>query len=610
MRISRKDSTYTASPKGGLSVLKKAMVYAWPKDNLGLRIRVVFALLCLAVSKFMIALAPLAFGSSVDFLSPTESDPAYVLGLGAIGLVIAYGFARISGNGFQQLRTAVFAPVTSLALRQIAKETFEHIHALSMRYHISRKTGGLSRIMERGVKAITFLLEYLVFSIGPLFLELIIVLVIIGAKLGAIYIAILLVTFIAYIVFTLKVTEIRVRIRKEMNDKDTEANQKAVDSLLNFETVRYFGAQRRETDNYDVALAGYAKASIKTDISLAALNFGQALIISTGIIAAMVCAAVDVQKGTISVGDFVMVNAFMIQITMPLNFLGSMYRNIRQSLVDMEEMFDLLGQEIEIKDKDDARELSIKEGAIRFKDVNFGYETSRQILHGLNLSIPAQKKIAIVGSSGSGKSTIGRMLFRFYDVWQGQIEIDGQNIQDVTQESLHQAIGVVPQDTVLFNNTISYNIAYGKDNATMEEVVEVAKKARIHDFIMELPEGYETQVGERGLKLSGGEKQRVGIARTILKDPPILLLDEATSALDTQTEHDILSALEDAGRGRTVITIAHRLSTVVESDVIVVLEKGHVVEQGTHNDLLQKEGRYAKLWAKQSSENDGVPSQA
>jgi ATP-binding cassette subfamily B protein len=407
-----------------------------------------------------------------------------------------------------------------------------------------------------------------------------------------------------YVVFTLKVTEWRVKLRREMNDQDTDANQKAIDSLLNYETVKYFNAEEREAGRYDRAMQFYEVAAVKTGQSLSFLNGGQAFLITSGLVIVMSMAALGVQRGELTVGDFVMVNAYMIQITMPLNFLGTVYREIRQALVDMGEMFGLLGQPAEVVDKPGAKALSVTGGSVEFDRVEFGYEETRAILKGISLTVPAGNKVALVGPSGSGKSTIGRLMFRFYDVNGGAIRIDGQDLRDVTQSSIHAQIGVVPQDTVLFNDTVRYNIAYGRADATEDEIVVAAKAAKIHDFIMSLPEGYETTVGERGLKLSGGEKQRVGIARTLLKNPPILILDEATSALDTQTERDIQDSLREMGQGRTVITIAHRLSTIADADQIVVLEAGEIVERGTHEELLTRGGRYAAMWARQSSEEE------
>ena len=447
-----------------------------------------------------------------------------------------------------------------------------------------------------------FLLRFLLFSIGPLVLELLMVAVVLWWVFDIWYLVVVVGVVWAYTAFTFRVTEWRVKLRKEMNDQDTDANQKAIDSLLNFETVKYFGAEAREASRYDTAMEKYESASLKTQYSLAFLNFGQTFLITGGLVAVMVMAAIGVQNGTLTVGDFVMVNAYMIQITMPLNFLGTVYREIRQALVDMGEMFDLLEQPSEVRDKPGAPALAVTGGAVELDDVHFAYNPDRDILKGVSLRVEPGQKVAIVGPSGSGKSTIGRLLFRFYDVTGGAIRIDGQDLRDVTQDSLHAEIGVVPQDTVLFNDTVGYNIAYGKDGATQEEIEAAARSAQIHDFIASLPEGYETRVGERGLKLSGGEKQRVGIARTLLKNPPILLLDEATSALDTETERGIQQALARAGEGRTVLTIAHRLSTIADADRIVVLEAGRIVEEGTHTDLLKRGGRYAGLWARQEAE--------
>ncbi len=575
----------------------------WPVGNFDLRARVVIALLALVGTKFVAILAPILQAWAVDDLAG-EGVPEFVLG--AIGLTVAYGVARILTNGFQQIRDALFAKVAQRALRSLALETFEHIHRLSLRYHITRKTGGLSRIIERGVKGVEFLLRYLVFSTGPLVLELIFIGAAIFWKLQDWrYVGIILATIAVYVWFTLAITEWRVKLRRVMNEQDTDANQKAIDSLLNFETVKYFGAAKREAARYDQAMAGYEAAALKTSYSLAFLNFGQAVLITSGLVAVMLLAALGVQAGELTVGDFVLVNAYMIQITMPLNFLGTVYREIRQALVDMRQMFDLLDEPPEVRDRTNASALKVTNGRVSFESVSFSYEPKRPILRDVSIDIPAGQTVAIVGPSGSGKSTIGRLLFRFYDVTGGAVLIDGQDVRDVTQDSLHQAIGVVPQDTVLFNDTIYYNIAYGREFATHDEIINAARDAQIHEFIMSLPDRYDTRVGERGLKLSGGEKQRVGIARTLLKDPPILLLDEATSALDSETEHEIQESLERAGQGRTVITIAHRLSTVSNADVILVLERGIVVEAGTHQELLARNGRYLDLWTLQRSEQAG-----
>ena len=581
--------------------------YLWPRDNRGVKVRVVAALSLLVVAKVISVGMPFLYKAAVDTLSGEgTADAAWTMGVGAVGLTVAYGMARVMNVGFQEMRDVVFARVAQRALRMLALETFQHIHRLSMRFHITRKTGGLSRIIERGVKGVAFLLRFMLFSIGPLALELLLVAVIFYTVFDARYLAVVVLTIWAYVQFTFKVTEWRVRIRRQMNDQDTDANQKAIDSLLNFETVKYFGAEAREARRYDAAMEGYEEAAIKTSYSLAMLNFGQTFLITSGLVAVMVMAAIGVRDGSLTVGDFVMVNAYMIQITMPLNFLGTVYREIRQSLVDMGEMFELLEQPAEVNDKPNAPALNVTGGTVELRDVVFGYDDARPILQGVSLTVPAGKTVALVGPSGSGKSTIGRLLFRFYDVNAGQVLIDGQDVRDVTQDSLHSAIGVVPQDTVLFNDTVYYNIAYGNPDATRAQVEAAARAAKIHDFIASLPDGYDTTVGERGLKLSGGEKQRVGIARTLLKNPPILLLDEATSALDSETEASIQTELQAMGQGRTVVSIAHRLSTIVDADEIIVLQDGQVAERGTHADLLRRGGRYAALWQRQQSDQDAA----
>ena len=589
-----------AERKSGIRTILRVVPYLWPKDRFDFRVKVISALVLLVLAKAMINFAPFLYREAVNALTETGNSPFL---LGAVGMTVAYGSARILSRGFEQLRDVVFAAVAQRAFRNLALETFQHIHKLSLRYHISRKTGALSRVIERGVKGLEFLLRFLLFSVGPLVLELLIIAGIMLFWFDYLYLTVIIVMIAAYIWFTFKVTEWRVKIRKFMNDQDTDANQKAIDSLLNYETVKYFSAEEREANRYDGAIKQYEKAALTTAYSLAFLNFGQSLIITAGLIIVMVMAALGVQSGYLTVGDFVMVNAYMIQITMPLNFLGTVYREIRQGLVDMGEMFDLLEQPVEILDSENASELKITDGHISFENVTFGYNKSRLIIQNVSIEINSRETIAIVGPSGSGKSTIGRLLFRFYDAQQGSIKIDGQDIRDITQKSLHSSIGVVPQDTVLFNDTIYYNIAYGLDNASRAAVEKAATDAQIHDFILSLPEGYDTTVGERGLKLSGGEKQRVGIARTLLKNPPILLLDEATSALDTETEREIRDALTSASEGRSVLTIAHRLSTIADADRIIVLENGSIVEMGRHEALLSKRGRYHSLWTKQLSED-------
>ena len=585
-----------------IRVIARVLPYLWPKGQAWVKWRVIIALVSLVMAKLVAVATPMIMGAAVDNLSG-DGGPSQILMLGAIGLTVAYGLSRILESAFQQLRDIVFAKVGQRALRKVGLETFQHIHNMSLRYHLSRQTGGLSRVMERGVKGVSFLLRFLLFSIGPLALQLILISIALATLFNVRYLGVIALAVVAYVLFTAVVTEWRVKIRKVMNDQDKDANQKAIDSLLNFETVKYFGAEMREAGRYDAAMEGYEAAAIKTSYSLGFINIGQSLIINTAMVAVMIMSAQDVAAGRASVGGFVAVNAYIMQVMMPLNFLGFVYREIRQALVDMSEMFSLLERPPEVEDKDSATALKVTGGCIEFRDIQFSYDAERPILKGVSLKVEPGQTWAIVGPSGSGKSTLGRLLFRFYDVNDGALLIDDQDIRDITQRSLHEAIGVVPQDTVLFNDTIYYNIAYGRADATPDQVKTAAKAAQIHDFVESLPMGYETTVGERGLKLSGGEKQRVGIARTLLKDPPILLLDEATSALDSETEYDIQDSLIQMGRGRTVLTIAHRLSTVVHADRIVVLEKGQIVEQGRHDELMLKAGRYAHLWNLQLAEN-------
>ena len=589
---------------GGWATMKRVAPYLWPKGEAWVKRRVVAALSFLLVAKLVSITMPFMYKQAVDALVGKDPSAATLLGLGAIGLTVAYGLARFGSVAFGEVRDWVFVRVGQRALRKLALETFTHIHRLSMRYHITRKTGGLSRVIERGVKGVDFLLRFMLLSIGPLILELSLVSIIFALYFGWTYAVVVVVTITIYVVYTFKVTEWRVQIRRQMNDQDTDANQKAIDSLLNFETVKYFNAETREAARYDGAMAAYEGFAVRTGQSLSVLNMGQSFIITTGLILVMVMSAYGVEAGQFTVGDFVMVNAYMVQITMPLGFLGTVYREIRQALVDMAAMFHLLEQPQEVKDVPGAADLRVIGGEVVFDDVRFAYDPSRPILKGISFTLKPGQRYALVGPSGSGKSTIGRLLFRFYDVTGGAIRIDGQDLRDVTQTSLHGLIGVVPQDTVLFNDTVHYNIAYGRADATEAEIVAAAKAAKIHDFIISLPDGYATTVGERGLKLSGGEKQRVGIARTLLKNPPILVLDEATSALDTQTEQSIQESLREMGQGRSVITIAHRLSTIADADCILVLEDGVVTERGTHDDLLALDGKYAAMWARQSADEE------
>ena len=584
----------------GWVTISRVIPYLWPDGQAWVKRRVVAALVLLLLAKLVGFTTPYLYKLAVDALG-AGAAPAEMMMLGAIGLTVAYGLARLGSVLGNELRDAVFVRVGQRALRALALETFTHIHRLSLRYHITRKTGGLSRIIERGVKGVDFLLRFLLFSIGPLTLELILVSLFFAVYFGWAYMVVVVGTIYLYVTFTFKITEWRVKIRRQMNDQDSDANQKAIDSLLNFETVKYFNAETREAQRYDGAMAAYEGLAVKTGYSLSLLNAGQSLIITSGLVAVMVMAGYGVQAGALTVGDFVMVNAYMIQITMPLGFLGTVYREIRQALVDMGEMFGLLGQPAEVKDAPNAKPIAVTGGEVTFDNVQFAYDPDRAILKGLSFTLKPGQRVAFVGPSGAGKSTIARLLFRFYDVTGGAVRIDGQDLRDVTQTSLHQMIGIVPQDTVLFNDTIYYNIAYGNPDAPKADVEAAAKAAKIHDFIVSLPQGYETTVGERGLKLSGGEKQRVGIARTLLKNPPILVLDEATSALDTQTEQDIQVSLREMGQGRSVLMIAHRLSTIADADAIFVLEGGVITETGKHDALLAKGGKYAAMWARQSA---------
>ncbi len=606
---------FDSRPANGWATIRRVAPYLWPEGEPWIKVRVLLAMLFLLAAKIVSVGVPYLYKKAVDALGvatgaattgASAHDTLTWMGMGAVGLTIAYGLARMGATAFGELRDAVFVRVGQRALRKLALETFTHIHRLSLRYHITRKTGGLSRIIERGVKGVDFLLRFMLFSIGPLILELSLVAAIFAIYFGWQYMVVVLVTIAIYVTYTFKITEWRVNIRRQMNEKDTDANQKAIDSLLNFETVKYFNAEAWEAARYDKAMASYEKFAVMTGQSLSMLNVGQNVIITIGLILVMVMSAIGVRAGQFTVGDFVMVNAYMMQITLPLGFLGTVYREIRQALVDMGEMFGLLAQPAEVQDAPDAKPLVITGGEITFDHVDFGYDANRQILRDFTLTVKPGQRVALVGHSGSGKSTIGRLLFRFYDVNRGAVRIDGQDVRSVTQSSLHSKIGVVPQDTVLFNDTIYYNIAYGRPDASRAEIEDAARAAKIHDFIVSLPEGYDTRVGERGLKLSGGEKQRVGIARTLLKNPPILILDEATSALDTQTERDIQDSLNAMGQGRSVIVIAHRLSTIADADQIVVMEDGRIIEQGSHESLMARNGRYAAMWAAQSMDEEAA----
>ena len=579
-----------------LRTLKELLPYLWPAGESGLRSRVVLAMGLLVAAKVTTVYVPIILRDAVDALSV---DPGTIVIAVPLALLLAYGVARIVARGFGELRDAVFAKVAQHAIRRVALQAFRYLHALSLRFHLERQTGGLSRAIERGTKGIEFLLSFVLFNVIPTILEVVLVAVILWVLFDWRFTAITLVTIVGYVWFTFAATERRIRYRRQMNKADTEANTTAVDSLLNYETVKYFGNEDHEARRFDVALADYQRAAVRTRTSLSLLNSGQIAIVSVGMTAMMALAAVGVARGALTVGDFVMVNAYLMQLSMPLGLLGTVYREIKQSLVDMEVMFNLLHQDAEVTDPPDARALEVRAGAIAFEGVDFGYDPRRPILHGVDFAVPAGHSVAIVGPSGAGKSTISRILFRFYDVTAGRVTIDGQDIRAVRQDSLRAAIGIVPQDTVLFNDTVYYNIAYGHPEADREAVIEAARLAQIHDFVDGLPDGYDTVVGERGLKLSGGEKQRVAIARTILKDPKILLFDEATSALDTKTEREIQRSLHEVSRGRTTLMIAHRLSTVVDADQILVMEEGRIVERGRHDALLASGGRYAEMWQRQ-----------
>jgi len=582
--------------------IRTLLPYLWPKGEPALRVRVVIALVFLAAAKIVNVYVPFFYKDAVDRLSHT---PGQALIAAPVGLIVAYVVGRVMVSAFGELRDALFVRVGQRALRTVALKTFRHLHALSLRFHLERRTGGLSRVIERGTKGIDFLLNFTLFNILPTLLEIALVCGVMLVKFNLLYAAITLGVVGGYVVFTVLVTEWRIKFRREMNRQDTDANTKAVDSLLNFETVKYFGNEAHEAARFDRAMARYEHAAVDSKVLLALLNIGQSAMISLGLGVIMVLTARGVVAGHLTVGDFVLANALLIQLYLPLGFLGFVYREIRQALVDMETMFRLLEVGAEVADAPDAADLQVKGGALAFEHVSFHYEANREILKDVSFAVPPGGTVAIVGASGAGKSTISRLLFRFYDVNQGRILIDGQDIRQVTQKSLRAAIGVVPQDTVLFNDTIRYNIRYGRPEASDAEIEEAARLAAIHDFIVSLPDGYDSMVGERGLKLSGGEKQRVAIARTILKDPPILLLDEATSALDSHTEQEIQAALNWVSANRTTLMIAHRLSTVVEANEILVMEGGRIVERGRHGDLVARTaGVYAAMWRRQQEAED------
>ncbi|MGE8103427.1 ABCB family ABC transporter ATP-binding protein/permease [Allorhizobium sp. NPDC080224] len=596
-----KKKTVSADDGNPMQTLVNLWPYMWPADRFDLKMRVVWATVFLIISKFVLILVPYFFKWATDALDG-RIDMAGLLPtflLGAVALVIFYNLTRILQVGLNQLRDALFASVGQHAVRQLAYRTFVHMHQLSLRFHLERKTGGLSRIIERGTKGIETIVRFTILNSIPTLIEFILTAAIFWWTYGFSYLGVTAFTVWAYIWFTIRASDWRIGIRRAMNDSDTDANTKAIDSLLNFETVKYFGNEEMEAKRFDASMAKYEKSATQVWTSLGWLNFGQGLIFGVGTAIIMVMSALAVQRGEQTIGDFVFVNAMLMQLSIPLNFIGFVYREIRQGLTDIEQMFDLLEVQAEVVDGPEATPLLIAQGAIAFKDVHFHYDPDRPILKGVSFEVPAGKTVAVVGPSGAGKSTISRLLYRFYDVQKGSITIDGQDVRDVTQKSLRAAIGMVPQDTVLFNDTIAYNIRYGRPGASDAEIEQAAEVAQISHFIKDLPDGFDTKVGERGLKLSGGEKQRVAIARTVLKAPPILILDEATSALDTTTEHEIQSALDIVSKNRTTLVIAHRLSTVVGADEIIVLKGGEIAERGSHSELLAQDGLYASMWNRQ-----------
>ena len=593
--------TVSADTSNPLQTIANLWPYMWPTDRADLKLRVIWATVILIIAKVVLILVPYSFKWATDALNGKPDALGFLPQFltGAVMLVLAYNLARLLQAGLNQLRDALFASVGQHAVRQLAYRTFVHMHQLSLRFHLERRTGGLSRVIERGTKGIETIVRFTILNSVPTLIEFLLTAVIFWWGYGFSYLFVTAVTVWLYIWFTVKASDWRIAIRRSMNDSDTDANTKAIDSLLNFETVKYFGNEEMEARRFDKSMERYEAAATQVWTSLGWLNFGQALIFGAGTAVMMVMSALAVQRGEQTLGDFVFINAMLIQLAIPLNFIGFVYREIRQGLTDIEHMFDLLDVRAEVVDRPDATELAIGKGAIAFKDVHFAYDPARPILKGISFEVPAGKTVAVVGPSGAGKSTLSRLLYRFYDVQEGAITVDGQDVRTVTQKSLRSVIGMVPQDTVLFNDTIAYNIRYGRVSASEAEVEAAAEAAQIAGFIRTLPEGFQATVGERGLKLSGGEKQRVAIARTILKAPPILILDEATSALDTRTEQEIQSALDVVSRNRTTLVIAHRLSTVINADEIIVLKDGVIAERGTHGELIDRDGLYASMWSRQ-----------
>jgi ATP-binding cassette subfamily B protein len=599
--MASQQKTVSAESGKTLSTIRNLWPYMWPSDRADLKMRVVWATFYLLLSKIILLSVPYFFKWSTDALNGKLDAPGLLptFMLGALMLVIAYNVARLVQWGLNQLRDAMFASVGQYAVRQLAYKTFVHLHRLSLRFHLERRTGGLSRVIERGTKGIETIVRFTILNTLPTLIEFVLTAIIFWWGYGFSYLGVTAFTVWVYIWFTIRASDWRINIRRDMNDSDTDANTKAIDSLLNFETVKYFGNEDMEARRFDQSMAKYEKSATQVWTSLGWLNFGQGVIFGIGTLIMLVMSALAVQNGTQTIGDFVFINAMLMQLSIPLNFIGFVYREIRQGLTDIEQMFDLLEVDAEIEDNPGAKDLAVASGAIAFRDVHFAYDAARPILKGISFDVPAGHTVAVVGPSGAGKSTISRLLYRFYDIQSGSITIDGQDVREVTQKSLRAAIGMVPQDTVLFNDTIAYNIRYGRPGASDEDVRQAAEIAQVGRFIETLPEGYKSMVGERGLKLSGGEKQRVAIARTILKSPPILILDEATSALDTHTEQEIQTALDVVSKNRTTLVIAHRLSTVVNADEIIVLKDGGIAERGKHAELLETGGLYAQMWSRQ-----------
>jgi len=596
--MSRSDNQHAMSgARTDFEAMRTLLPYLWPANALGLRIRVVISMALLGLAKLATVAVPIVLKYAIDALDATKVETAIVVV--PVGLLLAYGIIRVLALGFKELQGAVFAKVAERAIREAGVQTFRHIHDLALRFHLDRRTGGLSRAIERGTKGIEYVLRMMLFNIVPTMIEIVLVCVLLWSMFDGWFAMATALTIAGYVIWTVIITEWRIKFRRTMNDSDSEAHSKAIDSLINYETVKYFGNEEHEARRFDQAMQNYEDAAVTAKTTLSILNTGQGAIIAAGATIIMIMAGHGVAGGTMTVGDFVLVNMYLLQLYIPLSFLGSSYREVKHSLIDMEQMFTLLDEKAEVQDSPEAKPLAISGAEVEFRDVSFSYDSRRPILKNVSFKVPAGHSVAIVGASGAGKSTISRLLFRFYDASEGAVLIDGQNARDVSQASWRAAIGIVPQDTVLFNDSIYYNIAYGRPGATKDEVEDAARLAAIHDFIITLPEGYQAVVGERGLKLSGGEKQRVAIARTILKNPGIFLFDEATSSLDTHTEKEIQESLKQVSSGRTTLIIAHRLSTVVDADEIVVLEQGRIAERGNHGELLAMNGRYAAMWARQ-----------